>query len=81
MHADSSNFAAGVGKKEAYEQVIEQAAALFDGQRNWVRFLSFSLNRTENIFGLMLTFRYRFGKFTVFDWYLQEGNADVKQSY
>lgn len=37
VHADSSNFAAGVGKKEAYEQVIEQAAALFDGQRNWVR--------------------------------------------
>jgi L-methionine (R)-S-oxide reductase len=36
VHADSSNFAAGVGKKEAYEQVIEQAAALFDGQRNWV---------------------------------------------
>lgn len=36
VHADSSNFAAGVGKKEAYEQVIEQATALFDGQRNWV---------------------------------------------
>jgi hypothetical protein len=36
VHADSSNFAAGVGKKEAYEQVIEQASALFDGQRNWV---------------------------------------------
>jgi len=36
VHADSSNFAAGVGKKEAYEQVIEHAAALFDGQRNWV---------------------------------------------
>lgn len=36
MHADSSNFAAGVGKKEAYEQVIEQAGALFDGQTNWV---------------------------------------------
>jgi hypothetical protein len=36
VHADSSNFADGVGKKEAYEQVIEQATALFDGQRNWV---------------------------------------------
>ncbi|KAM0721121.1 hypothetical protein Q7P37_003407 [Cladosporium fusiforme] len=36
VHADSSNFAAGVGKKEAYEQVIEQASALFDGQTNWV---------------------------------------------
>jgi putative methionine-R-sulfoxide reductase with GAF domain len=36
VHADSSNFATGVGKKEAYEQVIDQATALFDGQRNWV---------------------------------------------
>lgn len=36
VHADSSNFAAGVSKQDAYEQVIEQAKALFDGQRNWV---------------------------------------------
>lgn len=36
MHADSSNFASDVSKAEAYEQVLEQAKALFDGQRNWV---------------------------------------------
>ncbi|GAB7340436.1 hypothetical protein MBLNU457_6867t1 [Dothideomycetes sp. NU457] len=36
VHADASNFASGVSKKEAYEQVLEQARALFDGQRNWV---------------------------------------------
>lgn len=36
VHADSSNFAAGVSKRDAYEQIIEQAKALFDGQRNWV---------------------------------------------
>lgn len=37
MHADSSTFAHGMSKKEVYEQVLEQARALFDGQRNWVR--------------------------------------------
>ncbi|TKA34829.1 hypothetical protein B0A54_14042 [Friedmanniomyces endolithicus] len=36
VHADASTFAAGVSKAEAYQQVIEQATALFDGQRNWV---------------------------------------------
>ncbi|SMR45483.1 unnamed protein product [Zymoseptoria tritici ST99CH_1A5] len=36
VHADSSNFANGVTKREAYDQVIEQAKALFDGQQNWV---------------------------------------------
>jgi len=36
VHADSSNFAAGVSKQDAYGQIIEQAKALFDGQRNWV---------------------------------------------
>lgn len=36
MHADSSHFAEGLTKKEVYEQVLEQAQALFDGQRNWV---------------------------------------------
>ena len=36
MHADSSNFADGMSKKEVYAQVLEQARALFDGQRNWV---------------------------------------------
>ncbi|GAB7365655.1 hypothetical protein MBLNU230_g6996t1 [Neophaeotheca triangularis] len=36
VHADASNFATGVGKKDAYEQVLSQASALFDGQRNWV---------------------------------------------
>jgi hypothetical protein len=38
VHADSSNFAEGVTKEEAYEQVLEQAEALFEGQRNWVNF-------------------------------------------
>ncbi|PVH89178.1 GAF domain-like protein [Cadophora sp. DSE1049] len=38
VHADSSNFASGVTKEEAYKQVLEQAEALFDGQRNWVWF-------------------------------------------
>ncbi|KAF2643790.1 GAF domain-like protein [Massarina eburnea CBS 473.64] len=36
VHADASNFADGMSKKEAYAQVLEQASALFDGQRNWV---------------------------------------------
>ncbi|KAF8467342.1 GAF domain nucleotide-binding protein [Kalaharituber pfeilii] len=35
-HADASNFAENVTKKEAYSQVLEQAAALFEGQQNWV---------------------------------------------
>lgn len=38
VHADSSNFAEGVTKEEAYKQVIEQAEALLEGQRNWVSF-------------------------------------------
>ncbi|KAI0390158.1 GAF domain-like protein [Xylariaceae sp. FL0594] len=36
VHADASNFADGVTKQEAYEQVLLQAEGLFDGQRNWV---------------------------------------------
>ncbi|KAJ2974186.1 hypothetical protein NUW58_g8738 [Xylaria curta] len=36
VHADASNFAEGVTKEEAYEQVLLQAKGLFDGQRNWV---------------------------------------------
>jgi len=36
VHADASNFAAGVSKSEAYTQIIEHAKALFDGQRNWI---------------------------------------------
>ncbi|KAK3628446.1 hypothetical protein LTR56_018601 [Elasticomyces elasticus] len=36
VHADASNFEAGVSKAKAYEQILEQATALFDGQRNWV---------------------------------------------
>ncbi|KAH7399862.1 GAF domain-like protein [Cadophora sp. MPI-SDFR-AT-0126] len=36
VHADSSNFASGVTKEKAYKQVLEQAEALFEGQRNWV---------------------------------------------
>ncbi|KAI5369662.1 Putative Free Met sulfoxide reductase, GAF domain, GAF-like domain superfamily [Septoria linicola] len=37
VHADSSNFVSGVSKTQAYDQVIEQATALFAGQRNWLR--------------------------------------------
>ncbi|KAI0431681.1 GAF domain-like protein [Xylaria sp. FL1042] len=40
VHADASNFADGVTKEEAYEQVLLQAEGLFDGQRNWVCNLS-----------------------------------------
>ncbi|MCJ1299277.1 hypothetical protein MMC08_002069 [Hypocenomyce scalaris] len=36
VHADASNFHAGVTKQEAYAQVYEQAEALFESQRNWV---------------------------------------------
>ncbi|KAI1389647.1 GAF domain-like protein [Hypoxylon trugodes] len=36
VHADASNFAEGVTKEQAYEQVLLQAGGLFDGQRNWV---------------------------------------------
>jgi len=36
VHADASNFRENVTKEEAYDQVLQQAVALFDGQRNWV---------------------------------------------
>ncbi|KAL6708642.1 hypothetical protein ACN47E_002623 [Coniothyrium glycines] len=36
VHADSSNFANGLSKREVYAQVLEQAKILFEGQRNWV---------------------------------------------
>ncbi|KAI5860121.1 GAF domain-like protein [Durotheca rogersii] len=36
VHADASNFADGITKEQAYEQVLLQAEGLFDGQRNWV---------------------------------------------
>ncbi|KAF7526991.1 hypothetical protein G7054_g10595 [Neopestalotiopsis clavispora] len=35
VHADASNFAAGVTKEQAYEQVLVQAEGLFYEQRNW----------------------------------------------
>ncbi|PTB69673.1 GAF domain-like protein [Trichoderma citrinoviride] len=35
VHADASNFAEGVTKDDAYEQVLLQAEGLFYGQRNW----------------------------------------------
>ncbi|KAI5462485.1 GAF domain nucleotide-binding protein [Mariannaea sp. PMI_226] len=40
VHADASNFADGVTKEDAYEQVLMQAEGLFFGQRNWVCNLS-----------------------------------------
>ncbi|KAH6845131.1 GAF domain-like protein [Chaetomium sp. MPI-CAGE-AT-0009] len=36
VHADASNFAQGVTKEEAYQQVLQQAEGLFYEQRNWV---------------------------------------------
>lgn len=36
VHADASNFAEGVTKEDAYEQVLLQAEGLFYGQSNWV---------------------------------------------
>ncbi|KAK8125590.1 GAF domain-like protein [Apiospora kogelbergensis] len=39
VHADASNFAQGVTKQQAYDQVLLQAEGLFDGQRNWVSFV------------------------------------------
>ncbi|KAH8687896.1 GAF domain-like protein [Tricladium varicosporioides] len=36
VHADASTFKSGITKEEAYKQVLEQAEALFDGQKNWV---------------------------------------------
>lgn len=40
VHADASNFAKGVTKVEAYEQVLLHAEGLFHEQRNWVCNLS-----------------------------------------
>lgn len=40
VHADASNFAEGITKDDAYEQVLLQAEGLFYGQRNWVCNLS-----------------------------------------
>ncbi|KAL1614743.1 hypothetical protein SLS54_009500 [Diplodia seriata] len=37
VHAESSTFAAGLSKADVYTQVLDQAKALMDGQRNWVR--------------------------------------------
>ncbi|KAF5250317.1 hypothetical protein FANTH_4517 [Fusarium anthophilum] len=37
VHADASNFADGVTKEDAYEQVLWQAEGLITDQRNWVR--------------------------------------------
>lgn len=36
VHADASNFADGVTKHDAYEQVLMQAEGLYIDQRNWV---------------------------------------------
>ncbi|KAG6005476.1 hypothetical protein E4U54_000330 [Claviceps lovelessii] len=37
VHADASNFADGVTKGDAYEQVLMQAEGLCTDQRNWQR--------------------------------------------
>jgi L-methionine (R)-S-oxide reductase len=43
VHAEASNFALGISKKDAYAQVLAQARALFEEQRNWVMIRSVSL--------------------------------------
>ncbi|WKT44591.1 GAF domain [Fusarium oxysporum f. sp. vasinfectum] len=35
VHADASNFADGITKEDAYEQVLWQAEGLITDQRNW----------------------------------------------
>ena len=37
VHADASRFEAGVSKQEVYEKLLQEAAALVEGQRNWVQ--------------------------------------------
>ncbi|KAI5821001.1 GAF domain-like protein [Pyronema omphalodes] len=36
VHADATNFEKGITRDEAYRQVLENAEALIEGQRNWV---------------------------------------------
>lgn len=36
VHADATKYTSGSTKQEVYEQLLEQAEALFAGQRNWV---------------------------------------------
>jgi len=36
VHADGSHFANHASKAEVYDQLISEAQALFEGQRNWV---------------------------------------------
>ncbi|CAG8962417.1 hypothetical protein HYFRA_00014046, partial [Hymenoscyphus fraxineus] len=36
VHADAANFEEGKGKEEVYRRLIEEAEALFLGERNWV---------------------------------------------
>ncbi|KAI9730831.1 MAG: hypothetical protein M1834_005549 [Cirrosporium novae-zelandiae] len=36
VHADASDFPEGVSKKDALDQVLQAAGALFEDQRNWV---------------------------------------------
>ncbi|TEA12778.1 Free methionine-R-sulfoxide reductase [Colletotrichum sidae] len=47
VHADASNFASGVTKKQAYEQVLLQAEGLFYEQRNWHHTCPISPHRTS----------------------------------
>ncbi|KAI6768372.1 hypothetical protein HG530_006381 [Fusarium avenaceum] len=44
VHADASNFADGVTKEDAYEQVLWQAEGLVTDQRNW-----FHTDSTSNL--------------------------------
>jgi L-methionine (R)-S-oxide reductase len=46
VHADASNFAEGVTKEDAYEQVLWQAEGLVTDQRNWVRQITLGIRYT-----------------------------------
>ncbi|KAM0382026.1 hypothetical protein ACHAPY_004009 [Fusarium culmorum] len=49
VHADASNFAEGVTKEDAYEQVLWQAEGLVTDQRNWVRQITFNLSNAASL--------------------------------
>ncbi|KAL1629265.1 hypothetical protein SLS56_005489 [Neofusicoccum ribis] len=53
VHAESSTFASGLAKAEVYSQVLEQAKALMDGQRNWTCADDQRASNTANVASLL----------------------------
>ncbi|KAK8032943.1 Free methionine-R-sulfoxide reductase [Apiospora marii] len=51
VHADASNFAQGVTKQQAYDQVLLQAEGLFDGQRFYTFDVTGSAEKPRLILG------------------------------